>query len=368
KKSDAMGWFKNVFTAPKPSAAPDNQYQKIGLNPKYSFDNFVVGQSNRFAHAAALAISENPAKTYNPLFIHGGVGLGKTHLLHAIGNRILELFPKSRILFISSEEFTNQLITAIRTRSQSNFRNMYRNVDVLLIDDIQFIAGKESTQEEFFHTFNRLYDSHNQIVLSSDRSPKEIPKLEERLVSRFDWGLRADIQSPDFETRTAIFEKKCELESIEMPHDVIFFLAEKVRTNIREMEGALIRVVAYANLTGNKLTVDLAKEILKDMILEEEKKISLDSIQEAIADHFNISVKELKSRKRTQAIAYPRQIAMYLARELTGHSLPEIGSSMGDRDHTTVLHAVDKIKRDLSTNSNLKGLLDKLTARIKNRN
>ncbi len=363
QKSDTMGWLKNLIGGAK--QMPESQYQQIGLNPKNTFDNFVVGANNRFAHAASLAVSENPAKNYNPLFIHGGVGLGKTHLLQAIGHHHLAHNPKAKLLYISGEEFTNQLIRAIRTRTTSNFRNMYRNVDILLIDDIQFIAGKESTQEEFFHTFNKLYDSHKQIVLASDRSPQEIPSLEERLVSRFAWGLIADVQLPDFETRMAIISKKCELETTPVPQDVLFFLAEKIHTNIREMEGALIRVVAYAQLTGSELSVDLAREVLKGMITAEEKKITIPLIQEITAAYFGISVTEMKSRRRTNAVAYPRQVAMYLSRSLTDHSLPDIGSFFGGRDHTTVLHAKEKIRKELSENENTKSVVSLLESKIR---
>ena len=362
QKPDTMGWLKNLIGGTK--QMPESQYQQIGLNPKYTFDNFVVGQSNRFAHAAALAVSESPAKNYNPLFIHGGVGLGKTHLLQAIGNQLLANHPKAKLLYISSEEFTNQLIQAIRTRTTTNFRNMYRNVDILLIDDIQFIAGKESTQEEFFHTFNKLYDSHKQIVLSSDRSPGEISRLEERLVSRFAWGLIADVQTPDFETRIAIMSKKCENKSIPVPEDVLYFLAEKVKTNIREMEGALIRVVAYSKLTGADLSVAMAKEVLGGMISAEEKKITIAMIQEITAAYFGIALEDMCSRRRSHAVAYPRQVAMYLSRLLTDHSLPDIGERFGGRDHTTVLHAHEKIKKELLENTQTKSVITLLSSKI----
>jgi chromosomal replication initiator protein len=362
-KTENRSWLKNLIGGPK--QMPESQYQQIGLNPRYTFDNFVVGANNRFAHAASLAVSESPAKNYNPLFIHGGVGLGKTHLLQAIGHHHLKSNPKAKLLYISGEEFTNQLIRAIRTRTTPNFRNMYRNVDILLIDDIQFIAGKESTQEEFFHTFNKLYDSHKQIVMASDRSPREIPTLEERLVSRFAWGLIADVQLPDFETRIAIISKKCELEDTPISQDVLYFLAEKIRTNIREMEGALIRVVAYAELTGSPLSVELAREVLKGMISAEEKKITMPLIQEIVSEYFGISVTEMNSRRRTNAIAYPRQIAMFLSRSLTDHSLPDIGTAFGGRDHTTVLHANEKIKKELIENENTKSVISLLESKIR---
>ena len=339
--------------------------KEIGLNQRYTFDSFVVGSGNRFAHAASMAVSDTPAKAYNPLFIYGGVGLGKTHLMHAIGHRVLQKTPKAKILYISSEEFTNQLIGAIQNRSTPKFREKYRNVDVLLIDDIHFIAGKESTQEEFFHTFNALYDAHKQIVVSSDRPPKEIQALEERLVSRFEWGLVTDIQPPDFETRIAILKKKSEKETIALPEDVFYFLAEKIKSNIRELEGALIRVVAYAKLIGGNVSVDLAKEILKDMIIEGEKKVTIDLIQRRVSEYFDLKLSDMRAKKRSKAVAYPRQIAMYLARQLTDFSLPEIGDQFGGRDHTTVIHAYDKIENDLKIKEGLRGLVDKLIQGIR---
>lgn len=338
--------------------------REIGLQSKYTFDSFVVGSSNRFAHAAALAVCDSPAKAYNPLFIYGGVGLGKTHLMHAIGQGALQKFPKAKILYISSEDFTNQLIGAIQNRSTAAFREKYRSVDVLLIDDIHFIAGKESTQEEFFHTFNALYDSHKQIVVSSDRPPKEIQALEERLVSRFAWGLVTDIQSPDFETRIAILKKKSEKETIALSDDIFYFLAEKIKTNIRELEGALIRLVAYSNLIGKNVSVDMAKEVLKDMITEGEKKVTIDLIQRRVSDYFDIKTSDMKAKKRNKAIAYPRQIAMYLARKMTDYSLPEIGDQFGGRDHTTVIHAFEKITNDLKLKEGLRDLVDRLAKTI----
>lgn len=340
--------------------------KEIGLNPKYTFETFVIGPSNRFAHAASMAVADSPAKAYNPLFIYGGVGLGKTHLMHAIGQHGVKKSPKAKILYISSEEFTNQLISAIQNRTTTKFREKYRSVDILLIDDIQFIAGKESTQEEFFHTFNALYDAHKQIVVSSDRPPKEIQSLEERLVSRFEWGLVTDIQPPDFETRIAILKKKSEKETIVLPEDVFYFLGEKIRTNIRELEGALIRVVAYSKLIGKDISVDLAKEVLKDMIIEGEKKVTIDLIQKKVSEFFDIKLSDMRAKKRSKAVAYPRQIAMYLTRQLTDFSLPEIGDQFGGRDHTTVIHACDKIENDIKTKEGLRGLVDKLIHSIKN--
>jgi len=339
--------------------------KEIGLSPKYTFDSFVIGPSNRFAHAASLAVSESPAKAYNPLFIYGGVGLGKTHLMHAVGQNVLHRTPKAKVLYISSEEFTNQLIGSIQNRSTQKFREKYRGVDVLLIDDIQFIAGKEATQEEFFHTFNALYDAHKQIVVSSDSPPKEIRGLEERLISRFLYGIVTDIQPPDFETRIAILKKKSEKETIALPEDVFYFLAEKVKTNIRELEGALIRVVAYAKLIGREISAELAKEVLRDMIIEGEKKVTIDLIQRRVSDFFDIKLSDMRAKKRSRAIAYPRQIAMYLARQLTDFSLPEIGDQFGGRDHTTVIHACDKVENDLKAKSGLKQTVDKLIQGIK---
>jgi len=347
---------------PRPSEVPAKQ---IGLNPKYTFDDFVIGPSNRFAHAASLAVSETPAKAYNPLFIYGGVGLGKTHLMLSIGNKTASQHTGLKVLYISSEQFTNQLISAIQNRTTIKFRQRYRGVDILLIDDIQFIAGKEATQEEFFHTFNALHDAHKQIVISSDRSPKDIPGLEERLVSRFEWGLVTDIQAPDLETRAAILRKKALRETIPVPDDVTLFIAEKIKSNIRELEGALIRVVAYAKLIGKEISVLLVKEVLKDMMLEDEVNVSVELIQKKVADYFNIKLSDLKSKKRSRAIVYPRQMAMFLARDLTDYSLPEIGGFFGGKDHTTVLHACDKISKEVKKNKNTKVLLDKLIGAIR---
>lgn len=347
------------------SKHPQDQAKDIGLDPKYTFDSFVIGPSNRFAHAAAMAVSDSPAKAYNPLFIYGGTGLGKTHLMHAIGQRVLQKTPKAKVLYISSEEFTNQLIGAIQNRTTIKFREKYRNVDILLIDDVHFIAGRTSTQEEFFHTFNTLYDAHKQIVVTSDRPPKEIDKLEERLVSRFLYGLVTDVQQPDFETRIAILKRKSEQAALSLPEDVFYFLAEKVKTNIRELEGALIRVVAYARLVGKDVSVDLAKEVLKDMIIEGEKKVTIDLIQKKVSEYFDIKLSDMKAKKRSKAIAYPRQIAMYLTRQLTDYSLPEIGDQFGGRDHTTVIHACSKIEGDLKNKPGFKVLIDRLIDSIK---
>lgn len=336
------------------------------LNPRYTFETFVIGNSNRFAHAAALAVAESPAQAYNPLFIYGGVGLGKTHLMHAIGHFILNKNPNMKVLYVTSEKFTNELINSIRDYKNVQFRNRYRNIDVLLIDDIQFIAGKDRTQEEFFHTFNSLHESNKQIIISSDRPPKEIPTLEERLRSRFEWGLITDIQPPDLETRIAILRKKAEMENLEIPNDVMLYIAKKIDTNIRELEGALIRIMACASLTNRELCVELATEVLKDILPDSRpKQITIPLIQDVVSEYFNLKSDELKGKKRTRNIAYPRQIAMYLARELTDSSLPKIGEEFGGRDHTTVMHACDKISNDIRDNSSLKEVIDELINRIK---
>ncbi len=343
-----------------------NLNQRSQLNPKYTFDTFVIGNSNRFAHAASLAVAEAPAQAYNPLFIYGGVGLGKTHLMHAIGHYILNQTPSAKVVYVSSEKFTNELINSIRDDRNNQFRNKYRNVDVLLIDDIQFIAGKESTQEEFFHTFNALHDANKQIVISSDRPPKEIPTLEDRLRSRFEWGLIADIQPPDLETRIAILKKKAKVENIDVSDDVMLYIASKIQSNIRELEGALIRIVAYSSLTNKKITVELAEEALKDIISSDKpKKITVELIKEAVSKEFNVKIEDFNSKKRTRSIAYPRQIAMYLTRELTDLSLPKIGEHFGGRDHTTVIHAYDKIIEDMSNNEDFKNTIEKLIKNIK---
>jgi len=337
----------------------------LNLNPKYTFESFVVGPSNRFSQAASMAVAEAPAKAYNPLFIYGPVGLGKTHLMHAIGQEILRRTPGSRVLYITSEKFTNELINAIKTGTTLKFREKYRNVDCILIDDIHFIAGKEATMEEFFHTFNSLYDAHKQIVVSSDKSPKDINNLEERLVSRFEWGLVTDIQPPDFETRTAILRKKAEKENLHIPDPVTFFIADKIKSNIRELEGALIRVVAYSKLVGKEVDETIAYEVLKDLIVENQKKITVDLIQRKVAEYFELRPSDMTAKRRSQNIVYPRHLAMYLVREMTNLSLPEIGEQFGGRDHTTILHAYNKIKRDIKKDQKTKSLVDKLVMEIK---
>lgn len=352
------------FTTPSYTYSNNNSTPQE-LNNKYTFDSFVVGPANRFAHAASMAVAESPAKAYNPLFIYGPVGLGKTHLMQAIGQETLRRNPNANVLYITSEKFTNQLINAIKTGTTIKFREKYRTVDCLLIDDIHFIAGKEATMEEFFHTFNTLYDAHKQIVVSSDKPPKDISNLEERLVSRFEWGLVTDIQPPDYETRTAILRKKADRESLYIPDSVTSFIAERIKSNIRELEGALIRVVAYSKLVGREVNEDVAKEVLKDLIVETEKKITVDLIQRKVAEYFEIRPSDMTAKRRSQNVVYPRHVAMFLARELTGLSFPEIGEHFGGRDHTTVLHACEKIKKDVKKDQKAKSLVDKLAADIK---
>jgi len=335
-----------------------------GLNSNLIFDRFVVGPSNRFAHAASLAVAESPAKAYNPLFIYGGVGLGKTHLMQAVGHAVLHRWSGCRVVYISSEGFTNDLISSIQTKTTTKFRDRYRTVDVLLVDDIHFIAGKEATQEEFFHTFNTLYDAHKQIVISSDRSPKDIAGLEERLVSRFEWGLVTDIQSPDLETRIAILRKKAEEAHVDVPHEVTSFIAQQVTANIRELEGALIRVIAYCHLFNKPQTAAVAREVLKDMVREVRSKITLGAIQQHVAEYFQIDINELRGARRQRSILYPRQIAMFLCRRLTEASLPEIGRAFGGRDHTTVMHAVGKIARDIAQDGHKKHLVEHLNQSV----
>lgn len=337
----------------------------FSLNPKYVFETFVTGNSNRFAHAAALAVAESPAQVYNPFFMYGGVGLGKTHLMHAIGHRILKNHPNLRVLYISSEKFTNELINSIRDGNPESFRQKYRNIDVLLVDDIQFLSKKEHTQEEFFHTFNTLHEANKQIIISSDRPPREIQTLEDRLRSRFEWGLITDIQAPDLETRIAILRKKALLENLNVPNDVMVYIASRIDNNIRELEGALIRVVAYASLTNQVITNELATEALKDIFpTGKTKQITLELIQEIVASYFKIKVDELLAKKRTRNLSFPRQIAMYLCRELTDTSLPRIGDMFGGRDHTTVIHAHDKISRERNEDMKLNNTIKELIKRI----
>jgi chromosomal replication initiator protein len=336
------------------------------LNTKYTFDTFVIGSGNRFAHAASLAVAEAPAKAYNPLFIYGGVGLGKTHLMHAIGHYVLDHNPSAKVVYLSSEKFTNEFINSIRDNKAIEFRNKYRNVDVLLIDDIQFLAGKESTQEEFFHTFNTLHEESKQIIISSDRPPREIPTLEDRLRSRFEWGLITDITPPDLETRIAILRKKAKAEGLDIPNEVMLYIANQIDSNIRELEGALIRVVAYSSLINKDINADLAAEALKDIIPSSKPKIvTILDIQKVVGQNYNIKLEDFKAKKRTKSVAFPRQIAMYLSRELTDYSLPKIGEEFGGRDHTTVIHAHEKISKLLQTDSQLEKQLKEIKEMLK---
>lgn len=333
-------------------------YSNTTLNPKYTFDRFVVGNNNRFAHAAALAVAEAPVTSYNPLFIYGGVGLGKTHLMHAIGNEILRKNRNSNILYVTSEKFTNQLINAIKDNKNESFRNKYRNIDVLLIDDIQFIAGKERIQEEFFHTFNALHESGKQIILSSDRPPKDIPLLEDRLKSRFEWGLIADISNPDYETRLAILRKKAQSDNIIIEDEILSNIATRIDSNIRELEGTLNKLIAKSSLTNSPITMEMAERAINDIVSQQDKVISSEFIQETVAKYFNISAKDLKGSKRSNDIAFPRQIAMYLCRTVAQMSLPQIGKDFGKRDHTTVMHACNKIETEIKENQNTKLIVD----------
>jgi chromosomal replication initiator protein len=335
----------------------------IQLNPKYTFKNFVVGAGNQFAHAACMAVAEQPAKAYNPLFIYGETGLGKTHLLNAIGNYVAER-TDLRIAYLTTEQFTNEVINSIRYDKMMDLRKQYRHIDMLMIDDIQFLAGKERTQEEFFHTFNALYEAHKQLVLSSDRFPKDMPDIEERLRSRFEWGLIADLQPPDVETRIAILRKKSEDEGVTLPEDVIQFLATTMKSNIRELEGSLVRLGAYASLTGQTITLDMAKSVLRDLIGTKKKIVSMDDIQETVGARFHVKIADLKSRRRSKTLVHPRQIAMYLCRELTDSSYPEIGRQFGGKDHTTIIHACKQVIKAKDSDSALSATLDSLREQI----
>ncbi len=345
--------------APKkpPVRATNNGFN---LNSKYTFEEFVPGSSNQFACAAAMAVANNPATTYNPLFIYGGVGLGKTHLVTAIGNAILKNNPEMKVCYYTSEKFMNELINSLRYAKMDEFRNKFRSMDVLLIDDVQFIAGKERTQEEFFHTFNALYDSHKQIVVTSDKFPKEIPGLEERLRSRFEWGLIADIQAPDMETKHAILKMKAEANGIGLPEDVAYFLANSISSNVRELEGYLVRIGAYSSLTATPVTLEMAQEVLKDILVEKKRELSVEEIQKRVAHHYGIKVAEIKSAKRMKALVLPRQIAMYLSRQLTSFSYPEIGDRFGGKDHSTIIHAIKKIERNMEEDFQLRAVINSL--------
>ena len=351
-----------------PSEAPEkaivrngnNVSAEINLNRKYTFEEFVAGSSNQFAYAAAMAVANNPATTYNPLFIYGGVGLGKTHLVNAIGNAILKKTPQMRICYYTSEKFMNELINSLRYNRMDEFRNKFRSMDVLLIDDIQFIAGKERTQEEFFHTFNALYESHKQIIVTSDKFPKDIPGLEERLRSRFEWGLIADIQPPDVETKLAILKMKAEQNGIRLPEEVALFLANSICSNVRELEGYLIRIGAYASLTATPVTQEMARDVLKDILIDRNRDLSVEEIIKKVRGHFNIKISDIKSAKRLKAVVLPRQIAMYLSRQLTSSSYPEIGERFGGKDHSTIIHAIRKIDKLMEDDFQLRSTIENL--------
>jgi len=359
-----------VETKARPAAKRTVRYDEraaaVGaLNPRNTFENFVVGSNNQLAHAAALAVSQAPAQAYNPLFIHGSTGLGKTHLMHAIGHSILQRNPDAKIAYLSTEKFTNEYIHAIQENALTKFRQRYRNVDVLLIDDIQFLSGKERIQEEFFHTFNDLFESQKQIVLSSDRPVTEIATLEARLVSRFQWGLSADIQSPDFETRVAILRTKAATLKVDLPQSVIEFMAQHISKNIRRLEGALIKISSYAALTGKSLDLPTAENLLKDVLMEEaQNRLNIEGIQKRVADHYQIRHSDMTSKRRPNAIAFPRQIAMYLCRQLTRHSLQEIGEAFGGRDHGTVIHAVKTVENMMEQDDSVRGSVDFLKTQL----
>lgn len=350
--------FNNVKIIHSQKLEEETTYSKNNLNPKYTFDTFVVGNNNRFAHAAALAVGDNPAKTYNPLFIYGGVGLGKTHLMQAVGNRLLQNNPSMNIVYVTSEQFTNHLINSIKDGQNDPFRNKYRNTDALLIDDIQFIAKKERVQEEFFHTFNTLYENGKQIILTSDKPPRDIPFLEDRLKSRFEWGLLADISNPDYETRVAILRKKALDENIIIDDMILADIATKIDSNIRELEGVFNKIVARASLTHSPITIELAENVINEFIFKKEKVISSDYIQETVSKYFSIDKKELAGDKRSNDIAFPRQIAMYLCREVANMSFPQIGLDFGNRDHSTVMHAYKKIGKEIKEKSNTKLIVE----------
>jgi chromosomal replication initiator protein len=355
-----------VYQSLQDEGVSDEPERETELNPRYTFDTFVVGSCNKLAHAAAWAVAESPASVYNPLFIYGGVGLGKTHLLHAIGNHIKGKNRNAKVVYVTSEKFMNELINSIRFDRQESFRSRYRNVDVLLIDDIEFIAGKEATQVEFFHTFNSLYEARKQIVITSDSPPRNIPELEERLRSRFEMGLITDIQPPDTETRLAILRKKAEAEGVVLSNDVMLFIAGWARSSIRELEGYLKRVIAYSSLKKSPITLELAREALRDILPgSNSSRITVDAIQKVVAQYYNITQADMRSKRRTEAVAFPRQVAMYLSRELTDHSLPEIGEMFGGRDHATVIHACQKIQRLIESDRSFAHTIEELKRLIK---
>jgi chromosomal replication initiator protein len=361
----------SAFAAAAPAAAPSAGSQArfdwdgaAQLNPRYTFDAFVIGSGNQFAHAACQAVAERPSKAYNPLFLYGGVGMGKTHLMQAIGHEIKKRLPQAAICYVSSEKFTNEMINSLRYDKMTSFRDKFRNVDVLLVDDIQFLAQKERTQEEFFHTFNALHESMKQIVIASDRPPKELAEVEDRLRSRFEWGLIADIQPPDLETKVAILQKKAEQEKVTLPTEVALYVASNIRSNVRELEGALIRLVAHSSLIGAEITLPYAQQVLKNFIDSQARKVTIESIQKATAEQFGLRLAEIKQKNNSRAIVYPRQIAMYLAKHLTEASLPEIGRQFGGKHHTTVLHSVEKIEEVRKNDKDLNRLLNKLTEQL----
>ena len=354
----------DVATAP--AGPPARQPDAPTLIPRYTFENFVVGASNQFAHAACAAVANRPADHYNPLFIYGGVGLGKTHLVNAVGHRLIERNPGQKVVYTTFESFMNQLIGSLRRDRMNEFKSRFRSIDVLILDDIQFIAGKERTQEEFFHTFNSLYENHKQIILTSDRFPKEIPNLEDRLRNRFEWGLTADIQPPDIETRIAILCKKAEEEEIDLPQEVANFLATNIWSNVRELEGSLTRLGAFASLTKVEITIDLAQEVLRHTLKDNEKQVTVRNIQKAICDHFDVKISDLKSKRRTKNLALARQMAMYLCRKFTSTSFPAIGAEFGGRDHSTVIHASKTIEQKTVTDPYVKATVDRLVRQLKN--
>jgi chromosomal replication initiator protein len=364
------GGLSAVPSSPMPTsavAAAQARFDWDGaaqLNPRYTFDAFVIGSGNQFAHAACQAVAERPSKAYNPLFLYGGVGMGKTHLMQAIGHEIKKRLPQAAICYVSSEKFTNEMINSLRYDKMTSFRDKFRNVDVLLVDDIQFLAQKERTQEEFFHTFNALHESMKQIVIASDRPPKELAEVEDRLRSRFEWGLIADIQPPDLETKVAILQKKAEQEKVTLPTDVALYVASNIRSNVRELEGALIRLVAHSSLIGAEITLPYAQQVLKNFIDSQARKVTIESIQKATAEQFGLRLVEIKAKNNSRAIVYPRQIAMYLAKHLTEASLPEIGRQFGGKHHTTVLHSVEKIDEARKNDKDLNRLINKLTEQL----
>ncbi|MSO30097.1 MAG: chromosomal replication initiator protein DnaA [Acidobacteria bacterium] len=373
-RAEAIVLFVTDGTAPPPEdarpaaaaedASPEAPYSSpaSGLNPRYTFDTFVVGPSNQFAHAASRAVAEAPSRSYNPLFIYGGVGLGKTHLMHAIGHYVLQHGRGLKLTYISSERFMNEMINAVRYERILDFRERYRSVDVLLVDDIQFVSGKEGTQTEFFHTFNSLYDAQKQIVLSSDRQPNEIPALEERLRSRFEWGLTTDIQPPDLETRVAILKRKAETEAVPLPDSVALYIANRIKSNIRELEGSLIRLLAYASLTGRQISLDLAQDVLKNVLEQDDRAVTIETIQKFVSDYYQLKTGDLKSRNNSKSVSMPRQVAMYLCKNLTHASLPEIGRRFGGKHHSTVIHSIKKINNlrqtDMVLNKLIGGFLE----------